>query len=48
MTQKARDWDELERLANIRRSVRPAPTQRDAAELTLRRLRKSPFWRKRK
>lgn len=47
MTQKVRDWDELERLTGIKRNVPPAPTRRDAANLTLQRLR-GRFWRRKR
>lgn len=45
MKERPRDWDDLERIAGIKRSVPPAPTQRDAARLTAMRL-KGPFWRR--
>ena len=46
---KPRDWNELEKMAGIRRTVGPSVTRRDVENLTRRRLAKSPFWqRKRK
>ena len=45
---KVKTWEELERVAGITRTVQPAPTQRDAQNLTAKRLAASPFWRRRK
>jgi hypothetical protein len=44
MRELPRDYEELERLARIRRTVRAAPTRSDVENLTRRRLR-GPFWR---
>lgn len=44
---RPRTWAELEQRAGIKRTVPPAPTQRDAENLTRKRLAKSPFWRRR-
>lgn len=45
MSDKLRDWNELERFAGIRRTVPPAVTQRDVLRLTRRRL-KGRKWRR--
>ncbi len=45
---KARDWNELELLAGIKRTEPLRPTQRDALNLRAKRLRTSPFWRRKK
>jgi hypothetical protein len=47
MNERPQSFEEVERLARIRRTVRAAPTQRDVAELTRRRLR-GPFWRRKR
>jgi hypothetical protein len=41
---RPRDWDELERLAGVKRTVPKSYTRRDVEVLTRRRL-KGPFWR---
>jgi hypothetical protein len=43
---RPKSWEELERVAGITRTVRPRPTQRDVANLTRKRLSKSPQWRR--
>ncbi len=47
MKQRPRDWDELERMAGIQRTAPKSFTQRDAANLTAKRLR-GPFWRRKR
>ena len=47
MTQKARDWDELERMIGVARTSNKAYTRRDVENLTRKRL-KGPFWRRKR
>ncbi len=47
MRQLPKDWNELERMTGIKRTVAPSPTQRDARYLTARKLR-GPFWRRKR
>jgi hypothetical protein len=44
---RPRDWNELEQLVGVRRTVPRSYTQRDVYELTRRRL-KGPFWRRKR
>ena len=47
MKQPIRSWAELEQVAGIKRTTPPAPTQRDVANLTAKRLR-GPFWKRKR
>lgn len=47
MKERPRDWNELERVTGIKRTVPAALTRRDAANLTAKRLR-GPFWRRKR
>lgn len=48
MKQRIKTFEELEQAAGIKRTVSPAPTKRDVANLTAKRLARSPFWKKKR
>lgn len=45
---RPRDWDELEQRTGIRRNVPKSVTQNDVANLTRKRLSRSPFWKRKR
>jgi hypothetical protein len=47
VTQKARDWDDVERIAGIKRTVPASVTRRDVEVMTGK-LLKGPFWRRKR
>jgi len=44
--EKPRTWEDVERIAGIKRTVPPARTQRDVDRLTAKHLHRWPAWRR--
>jgi hypothetical protein len=44
--ERPRTWDDVERIAGIKRTVPPRPTLRDVDKLTAMHLRGWPAWRR--